>query len=207
MLIDKEMLNNSISYRSGDKDIDQETTDDSCLDKHSDSASSVDGCESLVVVECDTNTTSDIPTTYRLANPVLVKSSNRKMDDNIALGSQNRTNTDDIAKSSRNDILQDENRETNAASVPKIIVRRKELKSSASVDATHRNGLCCKMLIVFAICWIIVCWLVPVILFYANRNTDIDNAVTDPGYSKEKNISTAMVHCKLSAHVHILACN
>ena len=73
MLIDKELLDNSVSYRSGDKDIDQETTDNSCLAKHSDSASSVDGYKSLVVVECDTNTTSDIPTTYKLANPVLVR--------------------------------------------------------------------------------------------------------------------------------------
>ena len=204
MLIDKEMLNNFISYRSGDGDIYQETTDDSYLAKHSDSASGVDGCESLV--ECDTNTTSDIPTTYKLGNHVLVKSSNRKMEDNIALGSQNRTKTDNIAKSSCNDILQDENRETNAASVPKIIVRRKELKSSASIDATHHNGLYCKMSIVFAICCIIICWLVPVILFYVNQNTDRDIAVTDLGYSKEKNISTTMVHYELSAHIHIFAC-
>ena len=194
MLIDKELLDNSVSYRSGDKDIDQETTDDSCLDKYSDGASSVDGCESLVVVECDTNTASDIPTTYKLANNVLVKSSNREMDDNIALGSQSRTKTDDIAKSSHDYILQDENRETNAASVPKILVRRQELKSSASIDTTHRNGLCCKMSIVFAICWIIICWLVPVILFYVSQNVDKDIAVTDLGYSKEKNISTTMVH-------------
>ena len=55
---------------------------------------------------------------YQHANVVLVESSNRKIDDNIAFVTQNETNPHNTIKSSH--ILQSESRENNVTSVPKI---------------------------------------------------------------------------------------
>ena len=193
MLIDKESLNNPDSYRSGASGLDQETAINSCQAKHHDRnvdnscAATVD---SLDVVKCDISTPLDFPTVYQHANVVLAECSSRKMDDNIAFASQNKTNPFNTAKSSH--ILQSENRENNVTSVPKMLTKREKLKHSVSIDY-NGNGLYCKMSIVFAICCVIGCCLIPIILYYASQATDRDNAVTDPGYVHEKNISSAAV--------------
>ena len=187
MLTDKE---SSIGYKSGPSDLNQGSTNDSCQAKHNDinldnsCVIAVDSHESLAVAECDINTTSNISTMCQNADVVLVENSNGKIN-GIALGSQDRTN--------QRYILQDESRENSVISVPKVITKRQKLKYSATIDYRNGNGLCCKMSIVFAICCIIGCWLIPVILYYVSQATDRDNAETDPGYSHEKNISSAKV--------------
>ena len=49
------------------------------------------------------------------------------------------------------------------------------------------------MSIVFAICCITGCCLIPIILCYTSKATEREHAVTDPGYSHKKNISSAAV--------------
>ena len=193
MLIDKASLNDPDSYRSVASVLDQETAINSYQANHGDRnldnscATTVDSLD----VKCDINTTSDFPNVHQHANVVLADSSNGKMDDNIAFVSQNKTNPFNTAKSSH--ILQSGNRENNVTSVPKMLTKREKLKHSVSMGY-NGNGLCCKMSIIFAICCIIGCCLIPIILYYASQATDRDNAVTDPGYSHEKNISSAAVH-------------
>ena len=195
MLIDKE---SSDSYRSGLSDLDQGSTNDSCQAKHDDvnldnsCTIAVNGYESLPVVECDINTTSNISTVHQNPDVVLVESSNGKIN-GIALGSKDRTKS---SLDYQRCIPQNESRENGVTSVPKMSTKRQKLKHSASIDYRYGNGLCCKMSIVFAICCIIVCWLIPVILYYVSQATDRDNAMADPGYSHEKNISSAKVCSK-----------
>ena len=192
MLTDKESFNNPDSYRSSADDLDKETAINSCQAKHSDG--NHNSCsvtvDSLDVVECDINITLDFPTVYQHANGVLVKNSNRKMDDNFEFASQNTINPTNTAKNSQ--ISQDESRENDVTSVPKMVTKMETLKPSASIEYRY-NGLCCKISIVVAICWIIGCWLIPVIFFYASQATNRDYAVTDPEYSHKKNISSAKV--------------
>ena len=199
MLTVTESFYNPNSYRSSADDLDKESAINSCHSdrNHNSCPTNVD---SLDVAECDINITLDIPTVYQHANGVLVKNSNRKMDDNIEFVSQNTINSHNTAKSSQ--ISQDESREDDVTSVPKMVTKMETLKHPAS-NKYQYNDLCCKISIVFAICWIIGCCLIPVILFYASQATDRDYAVTDPGYSHEKNISSATVSicCKLSVQV------
>ena len=191
-------------------DIDQGTTNDNYQVKNSDKdpdnlcTSFADNCESLAVAECDINrfnTTSDISTMYQNIEVVLVESSNAKIND-FALSSQNSDNT---AKSSCNYqryIPQVKSREKDIASVPKLITKNEKQKHSASTNYRYCNGLCCNISIFFIMCCIIGCWLMPVISFYVSKATARDNAVTDPGYPLEKNISGAKVCHKLT-HLHI----
>ena len=190
ILIDKESFNNPDSYRSSADDLDKETAINSCQAKHSDGNHNFcpTTVDSLDVVECDINITLDFPTACQHANGVFVKNSNRKMDDHIECVSRNTINSHNTAKSS-----QDESRENNVTSVPKMVTKRETLKHSASIEYRYSSRLCCKMSIVFAICCIIGCCLIPVILFYASQATNRDYAVTDPEYLHEKNISSATV--------------
>ena len=138
---------------------------------------------------------------YQNVEVVLVESSNAKIND-VALSSQNSDNT---AKSSCNYqryIQQEKSREKVVASVPKMLTKSEKQKYSASIDYRYCNGLCCNISIFFVICCIIGCWLMPVISFYVSKATARNNAVTDPGYPHEKNISGAKVRHKLT-HLHI----
>ena len=192
ILINKESCSNPDGYISGVDDLDKETAINSCQAQHSDrnlDNSCHTTVNSLDVVECDINITLDFPTAYQHANGVFVKSSNTKMDDHIEFVSQNTINPHTTAKSSH--ISQDESRKNDVTSVPKMVTKRETY--SASIEYQYSNKLCCKMSIVFAICCIIGCCLIPVILFYASQATDRDYAVTDPEYSHEKNISSATV--------------
>ena len=81
-------------------------------------------------------------------------------------------------------ISQDKSIENNLTLMPK----RKKIQSG--------YALCSKVLVIFAVCCIIGCYLIPVILYYVSQTGG--STETDPEFSHEKNTSTAKVCCKLN---------
>ena len=67
----------------------------------------------------------------------------------------------------------------------------KKMRHNISSGYLKANTLFCKMLVVFGICFIIGCYLIPVIVYYVGRS--MDRGETDPEFSFEKNVSTAKV--------------
>ena len=57
------------------------------------------------------------------------------------------------------------------------------------------NALCSKVLVIFGVCCITGCFLIPVIFYYVNKAQNIGEI--DPEFSNEKNTSAAKVCCKL----------
>ena len=140
--------------------------------------------EKSVDAEYVVNAASEIPRVSRLSF-----TENSKKHNNDILGLQNKgINGDSIAESDPNHqrfISKYEDMENS--------MTRMKMESSASMDAINRNGKCCKIAIVFGMCGTIGCCLIPIILFYATQATSRENSITDPGYSFEKNISSAQV--------------
>ena len=205
MLINEDLFVNPDSCRFG-ANLDQETTINTCQVKSNGvhlgvtnfcfayGVSSVVNVESLADVECEINTTSDIPIISSIAT---AESSNRKIDgivsDNIVSDYsvlQDEVNADNTTRGNLNQqgcISQEKSTENNVVSVPKKFTKR----NTAKTKSLTCHVLCCKISIVFAMCCVIGCCLIPIIFYYINQATNI--SVTDPEYSSEKNISSAKV--------------
>ena len=64
------------------------------------------------------------------------------------------------------------------------------------------NALCCKILVFFSVCFIVLCFLMPVILYSVNQARDDDETKTAE-YSHEKNTSRANVCCRIYIYIYI----
>ena len=89
---------------------------------------------------------------------------------------------DDAAKHNQRCTSEDDSRENDPK---KLYVKRKRQNTNLT------NALCCKILVGFALCSIVVCFLMPVILYSVNQASDNDEAQAE--YSHEKNTSSANV--------------
>ena len=112
---------------------------------------------------------------------------NNKISDNLAL-KENTITADGIAKhnlthqrcTSEDDSIQND---------PKQLHVMKKRRQSISLT----NPLYCKILLFFAVCSIVVCFLIPAIFYYVNQARESDE--TKAEYSNEKNTSSANVCC------------
>ena len=110
-------------------------------------------------------------------------------------------NADNTTKDNLNHqryISQDEGIENNVTSMP---IRKKIQRNISSGSLNSRNALCCKVLVIFGVCCIIGCYLIPITLYYVGQTRD--NPETAPEFSHEKNSSTAKVCCKLTIYTHL----
>ena len=96
-------------------------------------------------------------------------------------------------------ISQNEGIENDVALMP----LRKKIQCNISSESLRGNAFCCKVFVIFGVCSIIGCYLIPVIFYYAGQIRG--NPETNPEFSDEKNTSTAKVCCKLfeCTHLHI----
>ena len=112
---------------------------------------------------------------------------NNQISDNLAL-KENTITADGIAKhnlthqrcTSEDDSTQND---------PKQLHVMKKRRQSISLT----NPLYCKILIFFAVCSIVVCFLIPAIFYYVNQARESDETKTE--YSHEINTSIAKVCC------------
>ena len=112
---------------------------------------------------------------------------NNKISDNLAL-KENTITADGIAKhnlthqrcTSEDDSIQND---------PKQLHVMKKRRQSISLT----NPSYCKILLFFAVCSIVVCFLIPAIFYYVNQARDSDE--TKAEYSHEKNTSSTNVCC------------
>ena len=88
-------------------------------------------------------------------------------------------------------ILQNGKTENNVTSTPKNFCKVKQYHST-SINLTKRKTLCCKMSIVCAILLTTGCFLIPIIIYYANLAEN--NVPIDLEYLQERNTSRAKVH-------------
>ena len=132
-----------------------------------------------------------------------------KNNNNISEYSDKKTNEDNTAKdhfNHRRSILRNENTENNVASIPKEPNVKNKMKHhrSRSIDLIKHNVLCCRMFIVFAMCCVIGCSLMPIIFYFAAQRGE--NVITYPEYSHVINTSSAEVCYKLiSVHTVFMA--
>lgn len=85
-----------------------------------------------------------------------------------------------------------ENTENDISSIPKRLSMKKKMKHNiSSTSISVINTVRYKVSIVFVVCCIIGCCLVPIILYNVSQTRD--NGTSDPGYSHEKNVSIAKV--------------
>ena len=97
-------------------------------------------------------------------------------------------------------ISQDENTENKINSVPKRpLSPGMKTHSSSSIKVITYTGLRCKTSLVFIMCCVIGCCLIPFTVYYVSQAGDSD--ITDPEYSHEKNISSTKVCSKLHTYV------
>lgn len=144
---------------------------------------------------------STIPTLYSLSNITFVESCSSNSGDLAVTANLDQINISNslvLSKDSTiNDITkgnlshqryrsQDENTEFSTMR-----------ESRHSISLQSHNALCCKLSIVFAVCCIFVCFLVPFILYYVSQTTDNDEMNAE--YSNEKNTSSAKVCCSYTA--------
>ena len=90
-------------------------------------------------------------------------------------------------------ISQQENVGNSVASLPKSSKKMKRSNSSAKTGA--HSDMCCKVSIVFGVCFIIGFFLLPLMLYYVNQTGE--NLRLDPDHSYEQNKSSVKVCCKL----------
>ena len=97
----------------------------------------------------------------------------------------------------------------NSAGLPnKRLNKTKKLKyniSSANLGAFKHRDQCCKVLVAFGICCIVVLFLIPIIVFYVIQ--DNSNAEMDPEYSSNKNTSIVKVCCDLTKQIRSYLCS
>lgn len=138
----------------------------------------------------------DISVVYHCANIEKCTSNSSSLASNINLDQvktcntsdssvleDNTIKTDDASKDYLRYISQDEN------------VPERFKKARQSVTLTSRSALCCKILIIFAVCCIIGCFLIPITLYYESLTENIDEINVE--YS---NTSSAKVRHRLSSY-------
>ena len=91
-------------------------------------------------------------------------------------------------------ISQNEGIENDVALMP----LRKKIQRNISSESLRGNALCCKVFVIFGVCSIIGCYLIPVTFYYVGQARG--NPETNPEFSNEKNTSTAKVCCKLNIY-------
>ena len=98
-------------------------------------------------------------------------------------------------------ISRDENTENKITSVPKRpLSPGMKTHSSSSIKVINYTGLRCKTSLVFIMCCVIGCCLIPFTAYYVSQARDSD--VTDPEYSHEKNTSSIKVCIKISTYLY-----
>ena len=215
-----ESLNNSGSCTFG-MDLNQETAVDISPVKDSDvnleifcianlnicDTSLITKTESSADVEYGVNTDGEIPVIVcPIPIDALVESS---IENNIILDqsvSQDKIlKVDSNTETSPDDqrcISQDENTENEIVSVPKRpLSPGMKTHSSSSIKIINYNALRCKTSLVFVMCCVIGCCLIPSIVYYVSHARD-SATVTNPEYSHKKNTSHIKVCYELSTYVH-----
>ena len=94
--------------------------------------------------------------------------------------------SDTIVNADNRSFSQDENTESD---VPSLSIKKKTQRN------LNYNALCSKVLVIFGVCFIIGCYLIPIILYYVDQSRG--NPEVDPEFPSEKNASAAKVCCKL----------
>ena len=199
------VLTNEVSLRNSydddnvaDPDIDQNTTDTDQVEISSinpDSSYVVDcnivgNISSAVNAEClsgtedDVNTTSDTLVVCPIAKVTFAENlneNNNDISDHMVLQS-NSINTDNTA-------TQDEITEINASTVPErfSITHVQKMKRNTNPARMGVNKAHYKVALVFGMCCVIGCCLMPIILYYVNQTAD--NAEMGSEYSHGKNVS------------------
>ena len=79
------------------------------------------------------------------------------------------------------------------ASLPESSNKMK--RSNSLTNASAYSNVCCKVSIVFGVCFIIGFFLIPLILYYVNQTGE--NSILDPDHSYGQNKSSVKVCCKL----------
>ena len=88
----------------------------------------------------------------------------------------------------------DENTENYVISLPKHFTKRKKMKrsiSSRNQGGTTCDTWCSKMLLIFGVCCIIGCFLIPFVAYNVTQTRG--RSETEADYSHDKNISSAKV--------------
>ena len=191
----------SINFGS---DVDQETTNFTCLTKESITNlrnSYTEYCNNdenkRNIVEDNRNANPDVPFGDS-SNGYL----NTDMDrsDDISDSSAEITEADSITDNNYDHdicISQEENSENNADFMPNSLPKANEMKSNnastASQDVTNLSTLCCKLSTALAMFFIIGCFLLPFVLYSINQTSSNAEIPPDPEYPISKNISNAKV--------------
>ena len=157
--------------------------------------SSVVNAECLSGTEDDVNTTSDTLVVCPIVKVTFAENSNENtndISDHMVLQS-NSINTDNTA-------TQDEITEINASTAPErfSITHVQKMKCNTNPARVGVNNARYKVALVFTMCCVIGCCLMPVILYYVNQT--VDNAETGSEYSHGKNVSTKVCY-KLKVHI------
>ena len=174
--------------------------DDSCV------TSSVICIESLIATKDDANVISEVPIMHSISKITPAESLHRKLDN---------SNDSSPVKDERinaHNTTQDlnhhayiSNPENDGASMPQNFPKR--LNSNISLGSTNGVGtLRYKVLLVFAVCCIIGCCLMPTIFYYVSQ-TKSRVAATDPEYSHRKNNSAKVSYGYMSYRWHVTAAN
>ena len=150
-------------------------------------------CITLTGIKDDANV---IPVLHSVAKVNFDESLNSKMDDfsvvkNKRIDAHNHMTTEDNLSHGAY-MLQDNITGNNATSEPKSFLKRQ--KSNISLVDTNGTGtLHCKILLIFAVCCIIGCCLMPTIFYYISQTRN-RVAITDPEYSHINNTSAKVSH-------------
>ena len=208
MLKDEGLFSNSEDNMVGSK-CDQETTNNGMNIYNS--------CNALIHlhiavtdVTIDSSTedcvTSGIPVVHTITNPSFLEScTNDVLDNAIMINCNHMESNNEISVvkeksikavnitedniSEQICISPDENVENDVASLPKCSKKMKHNISSTNMGAY--SVLCCKVSMAFGACFIIGCFLLPLIFYYVNQTGG--NSKLDPYHSYRQNISSIKV--------------
>ena len=196
MKIRKVSLSNNDSHTVS-PNIEQETTidtsnpvTDSRMNLDNSSVTFTVQCiESLTAIEDDANVISEIPVMHSTSKINSAENLNRKLDNSndFTAMKDERINLHNTTQDYLNHHAYISNPEKDGASKPQIFLKRQ--KSNTSLASTNSIGtLRYKVLLVFAICCIIGCCLMPTIFYYVSQAKS-RVATADPEYSHRKNDS------------------
>ena len=159
---------------------------------------SVKCIESLNATEDDPNVISDIPVMHSTSKINSAESLNRKLDNcnDFSAVKDEGINAHNTTQDHLKHHVYFSNLEKDGTSKPQIFPKRE--KSNISLVSTNSIGtLRYKVLLIFTICCIIGCCLMPIILYYVGQAKS--HVVTgDPEYSHIKNDSAEVSYVYLS---------
>ena len=159
--------------------------------------SSVICIESLTATEDDANVISEIPVVHSISKINPAESLNRKLDNSNEFSAvkDEGINAPNTTQDYLNHPIYISTTENNSVSMPPR--RQKSNISLTSLSTNDVGTTRYKVLLVFAVCCIIGCCLLPTIFYYVSR-TKSRVATIDPEYSYRKNNSAKVSYTYLS---------